>query len=93
MLEVRENGLVVTASGWGKEGVGQQQNPAEQTPFAFLCQPRNEGQTTAPLSLCPLFVLQRTEHRGNSPGPSWGQGPGSQGSDWGGKISAETREP
>lgn len=48
MLEVRENGLVVTASGWGKEGVGQQQNPTEQTPLAFPCQPSNEGQLPSP---------------------------------------------
>lgn len=92
MFEVRENGLVVIASGWGKEVVGQQQNPAEQTPFAFPCQPRNEGQTTALLSFCPPCSAAENRAQGNSPGLSWGQGPGNPGSDWG-KISAETREP
>lgn len=52
MFEVRENGLVVMASGWGQEGVGQQQNTAEQTPY----QPRNEGQ--APLSFPTLFCCR-----------------------------------
>lgn len=68
-LKLRENGLVVMASGWGKEGVGQQQNPAEQTLFAFPWRPRNEGQTAAPLSLCPpCSAAERTEHRGIEPG-------------------------
>lgn len=75
MLEVRKNGLVVMASGWEREGVGQQQNPAEQTPFAFPWQLRNEGQTTAPLSFCPPCSAAESRAQGEQPWTELGAGP------------------
>lgn len=87
MFEVRENGLAVMASGWGRKAwvsSKTQQNKPHTSP----------GMKDKLLSLFPpcSAAENRAEQRGNSSGLSWGQGPGSQGSDRG-KISAETREP
>lgn len=62
------------ASGWGKEGVGQQQTPAQETPSAFPFQPRNEGQTTAPLSLCPPCSAAENRAEGEQPWTELGAG-------------------
>jgi len=56
------------ASGWGKEGVGQQQTLAEQTPFTIPCWPRNEGcaKLEPPSPLAHLVLLQREESTGGA---------------------------
>lgn len=92
VLEVRENGLVVVHQVGERKAWVSSKTQQNKPHLPFHASPGMKDKLQLPTPFPHFALLQRTEHRGSSRGLSWGQGPGSQESDWG-EISAETREP